>query len=57
MKKNSLENLKDPKPFTEYSNNMKDIYQNIEQYNLSRKFNILIVFDDMIADRISNKKT
>ena len=36
---------------------MQDVYKNIEEYNPSRKFNILtIVFDDMIADMLSNKK-
>ena len=36
---------------------MDDVYQNIDDYNLSRKRNILIVFDDMIADIMSNKKS
>ena len=46
MKKISLENLKDPKSFTEYSNNMKDVYQNNEEYNPSRKwFNDLLDID------------
>ena len=40
----------------EYSNDMDDIYKNIEEYNLNRKRKILIVFDDMIADVLSNKK-
>ena len=35
---------------------MVDIYKNIEVYNPSKKWKILIVFDDMIADMISNKK-
>ena len=35
---------------------MYNIYKNIEEYNLSKKRKILIVFDDMIADMISNKK-
>ena len=35
---------------------MQDIYKNIEDYNPGRKCKILIVFDDMIADMISNKK-
>ena len=35
---------------------MDDIYKNIEEYNLNRKRKILIVFDDMIADMLSNKK-
>ena len=34
---------------------MQDIYKNIEKYNLGKKHKVLIVFDDMIADTISNK--
>ena len=46
--------LKDPTAFIEYSNNTQDVYKNIEEYNPS-KCNVLIVFDDMISDTISNK--
>ena len=35
---------------------MDGVYQNIDDYNPSRKRKILIVFDDMIADIMSNKK-
>ena len=35
---------------------MDDVYQNIDDYNPNRKRKILIVFDDMIADIMSNKK-
>ena len=34
---------------------MRDVYKNIEDYNLGKKRKILIVFDDMIADMINNK--
>ena len=40
----------------EYSNDMEDVYKNIENYNPGKKRNILIVFDEMIADMINNKK-
>ena len=40
----------------EYSNDMQDVYKNIEDYNPGTKRKILIVFDDMIADMINNKK-
>ena len=40
----------------EYSNDMEDVYKNIENYNPGKKRKILIVFDDMIADMINNKK-
>ena len=33
---------------------MQDIYKNIEEYNLGKKREILIVFDDMIADMVNN---
>ena len=35
---------------------MQDVYKNIEDYNPIKKHKILIVFDDMIADMINNKK-
>ena len=35
---------------------MGDIFKNIEDYNLNKKPKILTVFDDMIADMLSNKK-
>ena len=35
---------------------MQDIYKNIDEYNIDKERKILIVFDDMIADMISNKK-
>ena len=51
-----LDHFNDPKPFIEYSNDMQDVYKNIEDYNLNKKRKVLIVFDDMIADMINNKK-
>ena len=35
---------------------MQDIYKNIQEYNLGKKSKVLIVFDDMNADLINNKK-
>ena len=43
------------KAFIEYLNKMFDIHKNIEDYNPNKKRKILIVFDDMIADMLSNK--
>ena len=40
----------------EYSNDMQDVYKNIEEYNPIKKRKILIVFDYMIADMINNNK-
>ena len=39
----------------EYSSNMQDVYKKINECNTSRKYHVLIVFDDMIADMLSNK--
>ena len=40
----------------EYPNDIYDVYKNIEDYNLNKKRKVLIVFDDMMADMINNKK-
>ena len=48
--------LNDPKAFIEYSSTMDDVYKNIDHYNINRKRKVLIVFDDMIADIMTNKK-
>ena len=45
--------LSDSKAFVD----MDDIYKNIEEYNPNKKRNILTVFDDMITDMLSNKRT
>ena len=44
------------KAFIECSNTMDNVYEKIDDYNPSRRRKILIVFDDMIADIITNKK-
>ena len=46
----------DPNAFIEYSNTMDNVYENIDHYNSNRKRKILIIFDDMIADIMTNKK-
>ena len=45
-----LKHFNDPKAFIEYSNDMHDVYKNIDNYNLNKENKILIVFDGMIAD-------
>ena len=52
-----INHFNDPKDFIEYSNDMPDVYKNIYYYNPDEENKILIVFDDMIADMIHNKKT
>ena len=42
--------------FIECSNTMDDVYENIHDYNPNRRRKILIVFDDMIPDILTNKK-
>ena len=52
----SLKYFNDSKAFIKYSNDLDDIYKNIEKYNSNKKRKILIVFDDIIADMLTNKK-
>ena len=51
-----IKHLNDPNAFIECSNTMDDVYDNIHDYNSSRKRKILIIFYDMIADIMTNKK-
>ena len=51
-----LDHFNDPKAFIEYSNDIQDVYKNIKDYNPGKERKILIVFDNMIADMINNKK-
>ena len=48
--------LNDSNAFIGCSNTMDDVYENIDDYNLNRHEKILIVFDDTIADIMTNKK-
>ena len=51
-----LKHFKDPKVFIEYSYAMKNVYCNIEKYNLGKSQKVLIVFAHTVCDMISNKK-
>ena len=51
-----LNHYDDSKAFMEYSNDMQDVYKDIEDYNPRKNRKVLIAFDDMIADMINNKK-
>ena len=51
-----VENLKNPKAFSDYSQKIDDVYENLEDYNLRKKRRVLIVFVDMIEDMETNKK-
>ena len=46
----------DPNAFIEYSNDMQDVYTNIDEYNVDKESKVLILFDNMIVDMINNKK-
>ena len=51
-----IKHVNDPNAFIECSNTLDDVYENINDYNSSRRRKILIVFDDMIADIMTNKR-
>ena len=51
-----LTKLKHLKALIEFSNNIQDVYKSIKEQSPRRKCDALIIFDDMIAGRISNKK-
>ena len=51
-----IKHVNNSNAFIECSNMMDDVYENINDYNPSRKRKILIVFDEMIADIMTNKE-
>ena len=51
-----MKHLNDPNTFIECSNTMDDVHEDIHDYISNRKRKILIVFDDIIADIMTNKK-
>ena len=51
-----IKHLNNPNVFIECSNTMDDVYDNINDYNSSRRRKILIVFDDMIGDIMINRR-
>ena len=54
-KQAGIKYFNDPTAFIEYSNDMNDVFTNIDDYNKQRKRRVLITFDDMIADIMNNK--
>ena len=50
-----IKNSKNPKAFIDYSHTIDDVYENLEDYNPTKKRGVLIVFDGMIVDIKSNK--
>ena len=51
-----IKHLNNPNAFIECSNTMDDVYEDIDDYNPNRKRKILIVFDEMMADIMTNKE-
>ena len=51
-----IKHLNDSNAFIKCSYTMDDVYENINEYNPSRGRKMLIVFDDMIADILTNEK-
>ena len=51
-----IKNLNDPHAFVEYSNDMNDVIEDINNYNKKRDKKVLIIFDDMIADIMRSEK-
>ena len=50
-------NIKNPKTFTDCLENVNDVYKIVEEYNPERKRKVLIVFDDIIADKVIIKSS
>ena len=50
-----IKNLNDPHAFIEYSDDMNDVLDDINNYNKNRDKKVLTVFDDMLADIEYNK--
>ena len=51
-----IKNLNDPHAFIEYSNDMNDVLEDINNYNRNRDKKVLIIFDDMITDIMRSEK-
>ena len=51
-----IKNLNDPHTFIEYSNDMNDVLEDINNYNKKRDKKLLIIFDDMIADIMRSER-
>ena len=51
-----MKKLNDPHAFIEYSSDMNDVLDDINNYNKNRDKKVLILFDDMIADIMRSKK-
>ena len=50
-----IKHFNDPTAFIECSNDMNDVFTNIDDYNKHRKRKVLIIFDDMVAEIMSSE--
>ena len=51
-----IKHVNNPNEFIKCSNTMDGVYENIDDYNSSKNRKVLIVFDDIIADIMTNKE-
>ena len=51
-----IKHLSNPHAFIEYSNDMNDVLEDINNYNKNRDKKVLIIFNDMIADIMRSEK-
>ena len=51
-----IEILTNSKAFIDYSQKIDDVFEHFKDYRQRKKRRVLIVFDDMIVDKKSNKK-
>ena len=51
-----IKTLNDPHAFIEYSSDMNDVLEDINNYDKNRNKKVLIIFDDMIADIMRSEK-
>ena len=51
-----IKNLNDPHAFIEYSDDIDDVLDYIDNYNKKGDEKVLIIFDDMIAGIMRNEK-
>ena len=55
-KKKGIDHYNEPRDYFDYSDDMRDLYKDINCYNPDKENKILIAFDDTVADMIHNKK-
>ena len=51
-----MKTLKNTEAFIDYSQTIRDAYENLREYNPAKQRKVFIIFDDMIADIKTDKK-